>query len=306
MIIIIPTYRRADRQTTLNGLPPAWQKKTVLVCDKQDRRALMQDRTVSKTGCRLQVCPSETIAQKRAWIIQWYAEHAPGEKIIMLDDDLRFCRRDYSRKPTFIAKATHEDIDLMLRLVEKKLEKFAHVGIAARQGNNNLEAQQRKNHGLSTPKELRWWPNYRMIYALGYNTKILMKECKLGRIEHREDMDYTMQLLRKGYPNRVLVEWTVDQLYNSRGGASVDRKIEDSNTDAEKLARLHPGLVKVVERKYKQSVPRKEVVCYWKKAYDWSQKGVPKKIAERAKTKRKFSFALKKHAGLRQLVFTGK
>lgn len=270
--IVIPTYRRTERQATLRNLPPEWQRRTTLVVDRKDFRILKRLKVRTETGCKIVIAPSKTIAQKRKWIIEHWG---PGKKILMLDDDLRFCRRDYTKTPTFIAGCTHKDIDFMMRLIQKKLETFAHVGVCTRQGNNNLEAQQRKSHGFTTPKELRWWPNYRMIYALGYNTSVLLDRCKLGRIEHREDMDYCMQLLRQGYENRVLAEFTVDQLYNSKGGASVDRKVEESNDDADKLAKLHPDLVKVVDKQYKISMPRKEVVCYWKKAYAQSQGAKP-------------------------------
>jgi hypothetical protein len=106
------------------------------------------------------------------------------------------------------------------------------------------------------------------MYALGYDVKVVRKRCELGRIEHREDMDYTLQLLTQGYPNGVYVEVCVDQVYNSKGGASLERSVEGSNRDAEKLAKWFPKFVKVVERAYLKSVPRKEVVVSWKKAYE--------------------------------------
>jgi hypothetical protein len=106
-----------------------------------------------------------------------------------------------------------------------------------------------------------------MMYCLGYRPEILRRVCELGRIEHREDMDYTLQLLRAGYPNRVNYRLAVGQkAYNAKGGASLERTMEASNADAEKLAELHPGLVRVAEKNYKQSIKRKEVVCSWKKA----------------------------------------
>lgn len=264
MKIIIPTYRRVDRQFTLRCIPKEWRRSTVLVCDDEDAPKL------EKHDVNIKVVPPKikTIAQKRAWIIRKWA----GHKILMLDDDLRFCRRDYSKPKTFLRQATAEDVSWALNKVAAKLAKFAHVGIAPRQGNNNLEAMQRrriaKSHGAKNvmAKHIRWEPNSRMIYALGYDTDVVLEYCRLGRIEHREDMDYTLQLMRHGFENRVLAEVCVDQTYAGPGGARLERTMETSNADAEKLARLHPGYVKVVEKEYKQSIPRKEVICYWKKA----------------------------------------
>lgn len=262
--IYIPTYRRVDRQKTLGNIPQDWLPHTTLVCDQQDYSEGLK-RLAKNKGCNTWIVPKsvKTIAQKRAWIIK-ETDHA---KIIMLDDDLRICRRDYRRTPTLVITSESEQVSRMFRLIDKKLNKFVHVGIGARAGDNNVEKTQR-NKGATTKKALRWFPNFRCMYALGYRTKVIKKRCTLGRIEHREDMDYTLQLLRQGYQNRVLVEFTVDQLYNTTGGASVDRRLEDSNRDAERLAKLHPGLVKVVEKDYKVSVKRKEVICYWKKAYE--------------------------------------
>jgi hypothetical protein len=106
-----------------------------------------------------------------------------------------------------------------------------------------------------------------MMYSLGYYLPIVVKECELGRIETREDMDLTLQLLRKGFPNAVWHTTVNDQRkFNAPGGASIKRTIESSNADAYKLAQLHPGYVSTVERPYKASVPRIEVVCQWQKA----------------------------------------
>jgi hypothetical protein len=106
-----------------------------------------------------------------------------------------------------------------------------------------------------------------MIYSLGYYLPKVVEECELGRIETREDMDVTLQLLRKGYPNAVWHTTVANQRkYNAPGGATNERTVESMNADAYKLARLHPGYVRVDDKRYKTSVPRLEVHCSWKKA----------------------------------------
>jgi len=280
MRIVIPTYRRVTRQITLRELPPEWRKKTTLVCDSSDAREFERLGLPKQSGCDMVVVPKKitTIASKRAWIIDRWARERDSY-ILMLDDDLRFSVRDYTQAPTKLVKPTVEDVGRGLRRVGKALTEYAHVGISTRQGNNRVEALQRRNLSKKfgdlevdeTIRRLRWLRNYRMVYALGYDCAIVEAECKLGRIEHREDMDYCLQLLRKGWENRVLAELTVDQVYNSRGGASEERSMEASNADAEKLAKLHKGFVKVVDRAYLKSVPRKEVVVQWKKAYESSK-----------------------------------
>lgn len=261
--LYIPTYRRTDFQKTFGLLPRKWKKRVTFVCDVEDEpklRKLLKREPYAK----LWVVPKSitTIAKKRSWII----ENTSSKILMMFDDDLRFCSRKYKTSVRLGDKSsqlnsTHEQIDEALMRIQKMLHRYAHVGISAKQGNNNMPGR-----GFAK--------NVRMIYGLGYQVGVVRKFCRLGRIEHREDMDYTLQLLRKGFANRVLLDHCVDQLYNTPGGASVDRKQKDSDRDAELLAKLHKPFVKVVEKKYKVSMIRKEVVCSWKKAFAQGQRRV--------------------------------
>jgi hypothetical protein len=193
-----------------------------------------------------------TIAQKRKWIIEEW--HSAGyDKIVMFDDDLIFSTRK-AEGDTGLRPIRGEELGAELQRLEDKLgPEFPHVGFGPRQGNNRVEA------GWKTPA--------RMMYSLGYYLPIVVKECELGRIETREDMDLTLQLLRKGYPNAVWHTIVNDQRgYDAPGGATDERTVERSNADAVRLAELHRGYVRVEDRAYRASVPRKEVVCQWKKA----------------------------------------
>jgi TET-Associated Glycosyltransferase len=253
MTIIIPTYRRVNRQKTYNKcLSPYWQRRTVFVVDKEDAKALQAK--YNRPDILVHPKGITTIAQKRAWILSC----GKWDKLVMLDDDLRVCIKLPGKKPYKIIEATKEQMADALTSLEAKLEEVVHAGICQRQGNHT--------------RPFGWEENARMIYSLGYRASIVSKECILGRIEIREDIDVTLQLLRKGYPNAVLRDVCLDQTaYNSEGGASSTRTLVQSNSDAEKLARLHPGFVRVVSRKYKTTLSRKEVIVGWKKAFKSSQ-----------------------------------
>lgn len=256
--IYIPTYRRTDAQHTLTALPPEWQRRATLVVDAADAGKIDFLRKVGREPLRRAsylVVPEtiQTIAKKRAWILRSAANHGE-ERIVMFDDDLRFASRRYEGEEFKLRPSSEEDIDLALRELEARLGDLAHAGFSARQGNNRLDSG--------------WLRTRRMMYALGYRPQVVVENCELGRIETREDFDYTLQLFRKGYDNEVLSEICVDQTYNAKGGCSEQRTVEASNADAEKLAELHPGLVKVVEKDYKASLPRKEVVVQWKQALE--------------------------------------
>lgn len=247
MEILIPTYRRVNRQLTLNALPKKWRNRTTLVVDAIDAREFDK----INHDVEIMVAPKsiKTIAQKRAWILrQWHG------RILMLDDDLRFAAR--MPGTTKLKQADDAAVDAALSAVASKLTKVAHVGISARQGHNRLP-------------DVTWAVNTRTMYALGYDCDVVQKTCELGRIETREDMELALQLLTRGMPNALYVPVCVDQYgYNASGGVSEQRSVLSSNEDAEKLAKLFPGLVKVVEKKYTSSIPRKEVICYWKKAFE--------------------------------------
>lgn len=255
MQIIIPTYRRTNIQKTFLAMSPKWRAKTTFVADEQDTAALRIK--FGSSGARFVVVPENvhSIAQKRAWIMNT----ATNEHILMLDDDLRFDARIEGTQKLLVIK-DHAIFDFHMDKVEAMLHSgIRHLGISPRQGNNRLTEE--------------WVPNTRIMYSLGYHLPTVREHCELGRIETREDFDYNLQLLRKGFENRVYSHMTTGQdQYNAEGGCSLNRTIEASNKDAEYLASLHPGLVKVVEKAYTTSVPRKEVVVYWKKALESSKK----------------------------------
>lgn len=256
--IIIPTFRRPNSQSTFSHLPPAWKKRTTFVLDQRDHDRL--EPLFRHTGCSYVIHPPEidSIAKKRAWIIMSKA----WSKILMLDDDLRPCSR---RTGTGLPTALPEEISYIFMEIESKLDTWLHVGISARQGNVHLDPG--------------WNKNTRMMYALGYDTKLLRElvrdgKIELGRVEYREDMELTLQLLKLGYANWVYADVCVDQKgYAKEGGVQADgRTVEKSNAEAEKLAALHPGLVRIVQKDYKTSLPRLEVVVSWKKAAAMGEK----------------------------------
>jgi hypothetical protein len=233
-------------------LPGEWRNRTTIVCPKIEAFKL------SLLDARPEIVPQPdadmTIAQKRKWIMEEWLRRG-YEKILMLDDDLCFATR-VSESDRHLRPIHDDELGAEIQRLEEKLgPEFPHVGFGARYGNNN-EAS-----GWKTPA--------RMMYSLGYYLPIVVKECELGRIETREDMDITLQLLRKGYPNAVWHTTVNDQRkYDAPGGCTNERTIERSNADACKLAKLHPGYVSTIERSYKVSVPRIEVSCRWKKALE--------------------------------------
>lgn len=265
MVIAIPTYRRTGIQKTWDRLPPAWRAKVRFYVDEKDAK---QFRFHSEGpddrfwGAQVIVVPEtvQSIAQKRAWIIR--TMDAP--KFVMFDDDLLFAERAEAEDgKVSLVQIKGERVGYWLEQLEAKLDEVAHAGFGPRQNANT--------------KTKMWDDNSRMVYALAYRTEVAQTMDfgpeGFGRIETREDFDYTLQLLRRGFPNAVCNYCVVDQVYNAKGGCSEERSLERSNADADKLAELHPGLIRVAEKEYTASGQgaravnkRKEVVIAWKKA----------------------------------------
>lgn len=252
--IYIPTYRRTHKQATYIQLPPELKAITTFVCDPTDLASLQRRAAADGSGTQCWVMPPEvkTIADKRAFIIR----ETPYERIVMLDDDLKFCVKKIE-DAVHLIKAKPEEVAHWFWALADKLKTLAHAGFGPRQ--------------LNSTKPGGWQDNERMMYVLGYQPQVLRDNCDLGRIETREDFDYALQLLQKGFPNQVCSSICVDQTYNAPGGASLERTQEASDRDAHKLAALHPGLVSVKVKPYKTSLVRTEVSVQWKKAFALSQ-----------------------------------
>lgn len=261
MKIVIPTRGRLVSQQTLLGLPVQQLEQTILFCPESERASLKATAN-SLSGARPEVVaqPDEsmTIAQKRRWIMETL--NAQGvERCLMLDDDLFFYARYWHATAQNgaggwrLLDATHDQINHWFDQLASRLSPASpHGGFGPRQGNQNFPQG--------------WLEAGRMMLALGYHVPTAVTCAEWGRIETREDMDVALQLLRRGLTNWITHEFCVGQKsYSAPGGCTGQRTTESSNADAEKLAELHPGLVRVVEKQYKGH-PRKEVIVQWKRA----------------------------------------
>ena len=230
MRIYIPTRGRADSQVTLSFFPEELRKAVTLVVDEHEKDLY------SKYDCRIMVCDDTVtdIATKRRFI----HDNTDDNKIVMLDDDLRF----YIRKsPT----------DWHLRY----LDDYAHCGVSAREGNNRVEAL-----SVETTRYMR---------LLAYNLD-KFDGIELARTKVMEDFDINLQLLKKGLPSKISYYYAQGQgSSNAAGGCSEWRTLEVQSAGAELLAKLHPEVVTVVEKETKTAWGggiRKDVKVMWKKA----------------------------------------
>ena len=256
MQIVIPTRGRTHQQLTLQSLPRELRKRTTIVCPK--REAVRLSCLYEDVEIVVQPDPDWKIAQKRDWIVrEWF--RCGYDKIIMLDDDLRFATR-VSADDWHLRQIKGDELISEFQRIETQLgPDFPHVGFGQRQNNHVLKA------GWRSPAKI--------LCALAYYLPIVTKECRFDLVELHEDICVTLQLLLKGYSNAIWTKTVVDQRgFNLPGGVSTYRTAEMSNAEARKLTELFPGYVSVVQRDYKASFPRLAVIVRWQKALEDGQR----------------------------------
>ena len=179
MRIFIPTRGRADSQVTLSFFPEELRKEVTLVVDEHEKDLY------SAYDCRIMVCDDTVrdIATKRKFI----HDNTDDNKIVMLDDDLRF----YIRKATndwHLRYLEPEEYPALFGLLDVWLDDYAHCGVSAREGNNRVEAL-----SVETTRYMR---------LLAYNLD-KFDGVELARTRVMEDFDINLQLLKKGYPSKI-------------------------------------------------------------------------------------------------------
>lgn len=259
MRIIIPTHGRVHKQTTLANLPEDIRREVLLVAS--DQASADELKKLYKVATK--VAPVNSIADKRQWIL----ENVKSD-VFMLDDDMAFYQRCAPKHRTYAqrwkAAPGHKVLSLdtvtpaavtalFTRLRENLGAAATLVGIGSRFGNDTEASEFRL--GAS-----------RLMHAFGYCRKQLPKSFKFNAVQFREDFHLALSVYRAGRQSYQVYDWCVAPgSYGAPGGCSSERTTAASDAAALKLAELHPGFVKVVDKSYKGH-PRKEVVVQWKKA----------------------------------------
>jgi len=254
--LFIPTCRRPNRQITATRLLQASIPFNVVV---QGREATAYD-YFREQGVPVIVLPWWVCDLSDTW--QWLLENTPTRYFMCMDDDLYLFRREPDSVKLHIA--SDEDIKQMFdTLYGWMKEGVVHVGVSMREGNNRYPDP--------------YYENMRMCRATGYDSEVVRSlGVKFNRVICRADFHMTLELLKRGYKNRVLFEFATNQPgSNTDGGCSSYRSDEVLEENAILLAKMHHPYVKVVEKVTKtawNSRPRKDVIVYWKKAFRDSQK----------------------------------
>ena len=261
--IFIPSAGRHTKEEIMRGpladFSEAWQKQTTYVVPAEELDAYKATVLECFPLASVIGCLYKGIAATRHAIGKFCSEFGI-EKFAMVDDDVRFVRR-ITDDHTALKPCEHEDVSRMWKTVDWFLNHYAHVGISARQGNNNM--------GVGGASGL-FEENTRTLRVLCYRTSAFMS-MKHGRVTVMEDFDVNLQLLRAGYKNANLGWWSQDQkMTNAPGGCSTYRTHEKHEESAKLLAELHHPYVALRQKQNKtggEFGTRTEVTIFWKKAF---------------------------------------
>jgi hypothetical protein len=259
--IIIPTLGRMDKQITYNNLPKKYQDITKFVVQAHEFEE-MDSRYLGKVLC----LPKEInrIAPTREWIFNKFkdCDH------MVFDDDLDFVVKEPNEGGETKWKSrkfTEQDFDDAFNLMNAWIDE----GIA---------------YGGLLPAwvipDVKQWPvreNQRIMTNVFYSGKKIPRDIQWNRVVAAEDFDVNLQLLSRGFKNRISAKYMVTcSETNAAGGCSTWRTLEVHNEAQRRLAELWPDFIAVREKKVTSGPWKGQIklatTIQHKKAYESSQK----------------------------------
>jgi len=230
--VYIPSKgRKGLSLNTLNQILHHSDIKPIIVCPKEETENFQNQYNPNLV---------QTVNKKylgQVW--QHILENCPTQGIIIIDDDLRFCVR-YLKIHDFLEQIKDKELNDMFVWMNQQLNAgFVHGSISIRKGNHFIEEDFRD---CTNAKD-----------CLFFNRDVLLQEnARLDRLKTMQDFDITLQLMSKGYPNRVGYNWCCDQLDpTAEGGTTLYRTPEIQKEAAYQLAEFWPEYVKVIQKKAK-------------------------------------------------------
>ena len=259
--LVIPTYKRLDKQITLNSIPKRFRKHVTLVVQPQEQQDALEihpkifvlsDNDIGIAQTRKEIAREWGCNRKvRHWV---------------LDDDLKILKhiemKDGGLEKEPINSRTFVEC---INEIESTMDKgYTHGGIGTTLN----------NHVGKYPYN----DNFRVVGNVFYDGRIL---CDMFQeidwlLDGAEDYYVNLQLLMKGKMNRVIYKFTTDPgNLNATGGCSIYRDVGFHNRACNKLVEKFPDYV-TLKMKVSKTGPwkgseRATLSCRWKDAYKSSQ-----------------------------------
>lgn len=242
--VYIPTKGRKNSPLkTLEQILIYSDIKPILVCPEEEAEKFYHQYDAGF----VQIVNKKYLGQ--VW--QHILENCPTQGVIIIDDDLRFCIR-YLGIHDWLEQIKDKELNGMFAWMNDQLDAgFVHGAISIRKGNHFIEEDFRD---CANAKD-----------CLFFNRDVLLQEnARLDRLKTMQDFDITLQLMSKGYPNRVGYNWCCDQIDPAaEGGTTLYRTPEVQKEAAYRLAEMWPNIVKVVKKE-----ARSKSTIYGSERYD--------------------------------------
>ena len=260
--IVICTFKRLDKQITLNNIPESYRDNVTLVVQPQEKEA------AKKIHKNIFVLDGDDIGYAKT-IKQTTYEWAVNlqKHFWMMDDDLTF--RFNEETEEWVSGKKHSFTEDIFYSMIADIEKELHNGLF---------------HGaIGTTWSFPWGKlpyveNSRMCGNKIYHKDLakVWSEIDWEGCCGSEDFYVCLQLLTKGYANKVWHNYVIDpgQSY-ADGGCSDYRTLEYHNESCRELHRKFPKFVRLKENQIKsgpwQGILKLGCNVSWKKAYKSSQ-----------------------------------
>ena len=255
MEIYVLTAGRPNAQPTWEALPQNIREITRVVIQTKERELYAKFEEQNPDNYHILPLGIERISPTRQYLL----DHCQSKKLIMLDDDLTFSYRGTAGSVK-LTPQTPKEVERMFTDINKALDRYAHIAVSTREGNNHVE-EDKKEVGRALRFHAMVAPTVR-------------EHARFDRIEFKQDFDYTLQMLRAGFPNLIFYNYAHNQPgSNKPGGCSTYRSHEVLERCAHELHALHPDFVTVVEKETKGAWGggvRTDVRIKWKQAYESS------------------------------------
>lgn len=263
--VYIPTRGRVglNRQVTLREFVRCSQHEPILVCPPGEARAH------KRYWPMVMSCPADGIGPTRQWVL----ENSSADVVVMASDDLRFF---YRPDPGKIKLEKCQDLDPLVDLMGRCVKDgYVHGGVGARNQNHNKDLDGQRVRGLLDRGHC--FVDCERVNDLHYVDReaVLSLGARFDRLPVMEDFYFTLTLLCRGVPNRVIHDYVWNQEGSGwDGGCSIYRTAEVQAEGARGLAAAFPQWVRLVTKKSKDTSPhwrgikeRLDVSVYCWRAY---------------------------------------
>lgn len=225
LTVFVPTRGHTGvEHITLNEITRMSNVRPVVVCPENEVSYYSRNYDTM-------ACPATNINETHAWILA----NCPTRGSVAMDDDMYFSYRPEPNTPRPLERV--KDLNPMFEWISRQLDAgFAHGGISARQGNQNI------------PRE--YTDCIRVNNVHFFDTAIFRAEdIRLPASPVMHDFFFTLTMLMRGYPNRVGYHYCWSQRASGfKGGCSLYRTQELQTTWCNTLKALFPDYVKLVTK----------------------------------------------------------